>query len=588
MKISNRLKHVLSDDDSKDLNQTTWISATDGLLTASQPILAVWALTKALNGEASVQMALISVACFALLLILRRLILWPTTRKLYNFSFSFGLTQRRKLLHHLVSLPLGAFNNLNRGKVSQILSEDMLWLENHISFTRPSILRDIVAMSALFIAALIFDWRITVICLGVMLLATLAILIMRINLQRGLRLRSAGMGFAAQQIIEFAQGMPVLRAFGGKSGARDQFEKAVHMMREGFRKGVFRNAPLGAAYLAAIQASIGVAMLMGVLLLDGAVIAGGANNIANLAPMIGAIILLTACIPPARSLNAYNGMQILARISDENISQLETLPSLASGKIDSLSDSHDVSFEKVSFCYDAEEKEQTIDDVSFTAKAGTLNAIVGRSGSGKSTLMHLLMRFWDIEQGAIKIDDKDIRLIKTPLLLDQIATVFQETMLFNDTIANNLRIGRPDASDDELVDAAKAAQIHDFIETLPTGYDSLIGVGGANLSGGQKQRIAIARAILKDAPIIILDEATSALDPENEAAIQQAFLNLAKDKTVFVIAHRLSTIVDADQILVLDDGKLIASGVHETLRKDCEIYNQLWAYYESGQGWQIA
>ena len=228
-----------------------------------------------------------------------------------------------------------------------------------------------------------------------------------------------------------------------------------------------------------------------------------------------------------------------------------------------------VEYSDVSFGYTGK---NVLNHISFSMKKGEMTALVGPSGSGKSTIASLLARFWDIREGMIKLNGKDIKNISLGSLMDQISMVFQRVYLFKDTIYNNIAMGRPDATREEVVEAAKKARCYDFIRSLPEGFDTVIGEGGASLSGGEKQRISIARCILKDSPIVILDEATASVDADNERAIQEAISELCKNKTLLVIAHRLKTIKDADQILVVSDGKIIERGNHNKLMEEDGIY----------------
>jgi ATP-binding cassette subfamily B protein IrtB len=225
--------------------------------------------------------------------------------------------------------------------------------------------------------------------------------------------------------------------------------------------------------------------------------------------------------------------------------------------------------------------------VSFTIPENTTTAIVGPSGSGKSTICSLIARFYDVDQGSVSIGDVDVRTITCDSLLQHISMVFQKVYLFHDTILNNIRFGKPDASFDEVVAAAKKACCHDFIAQLPEGYDTVIGEGGSTLSGGEKQRLSIARAMLKNAPIVILDEATASVDPENEHFVQSAISALTHGKTIIVIAHRLATIENADQILVLDEGRIVQKGTHEQLTKEDGVYRRFVSIREQAEGWSI-
>lgn len=230
---------------------------------------------------------------------------------------------------------------------------------------------------------------------------------------------------------------------------------------------------------------------------------------------------------------------------------------------------------------------EALRDISFTARQGEITALVGPSGSGKSTVANLIPRFWDVGQGEIRIGGIDIREIATERLMDIVSFVFQETFLFYDTLYENIRTGRPDATHEEVVAAAKAAQCHEFIERLPDGYATRIGDRGVYLSGGEAQRVCVARAILKNAPVLVLDEATAFADPENEWKMQQALQHLIRDKTVIIIAHRLSSIVAAQQILVLRQGQLVQSGRHEVLSKTDGVYKKMWDAYTDAFRWQL-
>lgn len=227
-------------------------------------------------------------------------------------------------------------------------------------------------------------------------------------------------------------------------------------------------------------------------------------------------------------------------------------------------------------------------DVSFSIPQGSMTAIVGPSGGGKTTITRLIARFWDVQEGSITIGVHDVKEFTCDSLLKNMSMVFQNVYLFHDTIENNIKFGCPDATHEQVVEAAKKACCHDFISALPQGYDTVIGEGGSTLSGGEKQRISIARAMLKDAPIILLDEATASVDPENEVHLQQAISALVKNKTLIVIAHRLSTIRDADQILVVDNGKIVEKGVHAELIQQKGIYQKFWNIRQKARNWKLA
>ena len=249
--------------------------------------------------------------------------------------------------------------------------------------------------------------------------------------------------------------------------------------------------------------------------------------------------------------------------------------------------SYDVEFQNVSFAYDRLKETKALDGVSFVAKQGEVTAIVGASGGGKSTVAHLIPRFFDVTEGAILLGGVNVKHMKTAYLMEQVSFVFQDVFLFKQSIKDNIRLGNPNAKDEQIVEAAKAAQCHEFILKLPKGYDTVIGTKGVHLSGGEKQRVAIARAIVKDAPVIVLDEATAFADPENEHLIQKAFERLMHHKTVVIIAHRLSTVRGANKIIVMDKGRVLEEGTHEGLLSQKGKYALMWQTYNETASWTM-
>lgn len=289
--------------------------------------------------------------------------------------------------------------------------------------------------------------------------------------------------------------------------------------------------------------------------------------------------------------NLYNPLKVvmvdylILRYMNESLNRVNVMeePTMETGK-DELPTRFDIAFEKVSFGY---LDKMTVQDLSFTVPEKSMLALVGHSGSGKTTIASLIARFWDVNSGSIKIGGVDIRNINQDKFYGFISEVFQEVYLFDDTIYNNIKIGKPNATKEEIIEAADKAQVLSFAWEFPDGMDTLVGEGGSKLSGGQKQRISIARALLKDAPIVLLDEATASLDPENEIYIQQAIQELVKSKTVVVIAHKLATIQKANQILVLENGKIAENGTHTVLLNRNGIYHRMWDIQQKSGGWKV-
>ena len=300
-------------------------------------------------------------------------------------------------------------------------------------------------------------------------------------------------------------------------------------------------------------------------------------------------VILIASFSIFNPLEVMGQMTTLIRMLDSTLDRVErvkTAKRIDENGQDVAPTSFDISFDHVSFAY--EDGNQILKDVSFTIPQGSMTAIVGPSGSGKTTITRLIARFWDVQKGSVTVGGHDVKEFTCDSLLKNMSMVFQNVYLFHDTIENNIKFGSPDATHEQVVEAAKKACCHDFISALPDGYNTVIGEGGSTLSGGEKQRISIARAMLKDAPIILLDEATASVDPENEVHLQQAISALVKDKTLVVIAHRLSTIRNADQILVVDDGKIVQRGTHEELVKQKGIYQNFWNIRQHARNWKVA
>ncbi len=576
MRKTPKIVAALGEENERVFRRGVRLRVLDGVLNGLAVCFA-FALLVYITGGGSVPTALIALAIVTPALLLLRFFAGSNAMRMtYLTTMAGGLALRRKVLAHLTRLPLGAFRTLHSGKIAQALSEDMMWLETQASFFAPGRKAETALLLVLLAGVAMLHWPSALATVlvwggGMLVLAYLGRL-----LKRGLRLRSDGMAEASRHIMEYADGMQVIRAFGNAREAERDYDKWVGIMRQGFVTSVKRNTPIVAVAAGLGIASVGVGAIVALLTLpeDG-----------NIARVIAAIGLLTATLIPARAMIAFNNIEKLADVSEQNVMEIANMPEISAGNVVAEPGPAEVVFDGVDFAYDG--GKAALSDISFTARPGSLTAIVGRSGSGKTTLANLLLRFWQHQSGTIRMNGRPIEEYTIESYMDRFAVVFQETMLFRDTVANNIRIGKPDATEAEIVAAAKAAQIHDTIMALPGGYDAVVGSGGSTLSGGERQRVTIARAILKDADIVILDEATSALDPENEREIQAAFEALAREKTVFIIAHRLSTIVDADNILLLDEGRIVAQGQHDALMAEAPLYKRLWDSYRAISEWTL-
>lgn len=378
-------------------------------------------------------------------------------------------------------------------------------------------------------------------------------------------------------VIEYARGLPVVKSFGQDGASMEALSKACRDSRDICLKIEWGYTPANCLHLLSLKCA-------------SVALAGAACYLGMSGAMSFPVMLMFAFY----SFGIFAGLEPVSDsahvlgVIDNAMNQLDMLKEgnyIDKDGREIALEKYDIEFRHVTFGYDERE---ILKDVSFTIPEKTSTAIVGPSGSGKTTICNLAARFYDVQKGSILIGGRDVREFTCDSLLCNISMVFQNVYLFHDTVRNNICFGKPDASEEEMVQAAKKACCHDFIMALPEGYDTVIGEGGGTLSGGEKQRISIARAILKDAPVIILDEATASIDPENEHLIQAAITELTKGKTIITIAHRLATIENADQILVIDEGKVVQKGTHEELMKEKGRYRSFVETRQRAEGWKIS
>ncbi|MEM9818913.1 MAG: ABC transporter ATP-binding protein, partial [Cyanobacteria bacterium P01_D01_bin.6] len=378
------------------------------------------------------------------------------------------------------------------------------------------------------------------------------------------------------RLVEYIQGIAVIRAFNLSGDRLQQFRTGLRQYRTASLDTVTQLTPAIVLFLSVLE--LGFALL---LVVGAAFFVNGSLTGENfLFFMVLGLAFYMPLMAMADMSELYRIMQNCVRNLNEFL-QAPLLPTAS--KPQPLRDTA-IEFKNVSFSYGGE---AVLDQVNFQIPPSSMTALVGPSGSGKTTITNLIARFWDVKAGAVMLGGVDVRQIPTNTLLAQMTMVFQDVYLFNDTIFENVRFGNPNASEAQVMAAAQAAQCHEFITRLPEGYQTIVGEGGGTLSGGEKQRISIARAMLKDAPIVLLDEATASIDPENERLIQQAIQALSAEKTLIVIAHRLTTIAAADQILVLDQGRVVEHGQHPELVKQEGLYARLWDVKTQSHGWKI-
>lgn len=497
---------------------------------------------------------------------------------------AFGTQYKLKtiLTEHIAKIPLGFHFGMGSGRFRKVLNQDIEQMENFIAHVYPDMVAAFVAPLVLLAILFIFDWRFGVAAF-IAVLAAFGIQMIAMGssnseLMAKLQKNTADM---TEATVEYVRGMPVLKAFGQTAHSFRQLRGSITTYTKFMLTYTLKWKISTASFMTLINNIYLFLIPVGIL------IGKGTKNYNDfllnfifyllLAPAIASVLHKFLYVSSS-SMRVSGGVE-----SFDAIMAFPELPKINQGK---KPDDGAVSFQNVSFSYSGDEK-LALSDVSFTARAGEVTAIVGTSGGGKSTIAHLIPRFWDVSSGSICIGNVDIREMTERDLMRQVSFVFQDVYLFNQSIRDNIKIGFPEASDEDVVNAAKAACCDEFITNLPDGYDTVLGEGGIHLSGGEAQRISIARAIIRNTPVLVLDEATAFADPENERLIQTALRRLMENRTVIIIAHRLGTIKDADNILVMDKGKLVENGTHQVLLQTGSLYSDMWMRYTQSLEWGI-
>ncbi len=498
----------------------------------------------------------------------------------YLSAFSMTTDARLRLGDHLRSLPLGFFKQRDPGDISGLLMQDMTRVEGVFSHGYMDAMACLILPLMLLTFFLMADIEMSsLILISVILAFTVLFFAQRVISYFGKR-QIASRNATMSRMLEYLQGMQVLKAF---SLTGKNFTRLDAIMRR-LRDDSIKLEGAGGAPVVVFSALLDVGFAS--LLVFGAWLLSEGRI--EVPVFVLFLVIGHKFYEPLLNYGLIASEMRYMNIAAERIADVLETPPLSENPTPQLPERNDIVFADVSFSYLHEKNAKNVlNNISFSIPQGTMTALVGPSGSGKTTVTSLLPRFWDVDSGRITIGGVDIKNIPSDHLNSLFSVVFQDVYLFRDTVANNLRVGKENASMEEIVAAAKVAQCHEFIQKMPNGYDSLIGEGGATLSGGEKQRISIARAFLKNAPIVILDEATASLDPENERLIQQAILAIVRNKTVIVIAHRLKTIVGADQILVLENGVVSEAGKHNQLLANNALYSHLWAEQQRTGGWKF-
>lgn len=529
-----------------------------------------------INNDVSMQTVWLSLGIMLLSVILNILISLKVTMLQTEAGYHTCTHKRIEIAEHMRYLPMGYFNQNSLGQITSVTTNTLESLADVATRVVMMTLEGFLTAGTITAFVFIYDWRI-----GLILLVGLILFL----LPNGLMRWQAGNVSEAKQkadtdlvaiVLEYSQGIAEVKNYNIVQSSAKKLSCAIDNKRRLDTKLTWVTSP----YIA-LQGII--TKLTGTVMGTFSIyfyLKGSMNLLICIMMLISAFMIY-------ESLDGVGSFSSLLRIVDLSVDMVNKVLSIKpmdiSGK-DLQPKTSNIKLNHVNFSY---ESKKIIDDVSLDIPEKTTTALVGPSGSGKTTLCNLIARFWDIESGSISLDGHDVKEYSYDSLIRNFSFVFQTVYLFEDTIENNIKFGNPDASHEEVVAAAKKAACHDFILSLPEGYQTKIGEGGASLSGGERQRISIARAIIKDAPIIILDEATANVDPENEEALMQAIHSLTKDKTIIMIAHRLKTVERADQIVVLDKGRIVEQGKHRELLAKQGLYSRFIQERRSAASWRI-
>ena len=483
---------------------------------------------------------------------------------------------RIAVMRKMSRVSMGTVQSKSSGEFKQLIMDDADRLEVPIAHAIPEMIASTLVPVLVILYLLLIDWRMALAALATGVIGNVIYYCMLIGRGEMMKEYMASNANMNATIVEYVNGMEVIKAFNQTASSMDRFQSSVLKVRDVTTKWYRHCWPFMSISQAVLPSSIAFVLPVGMALFSGGAV--------SLSELILCILLSMAIVGSLQTfLDFWESTAVVAEVQPriQALLDMEELPEPTQPK---HSTGANVELKDVHFGYGDSE---VIHGVSFAAKAGTVTALVGPSGSGKSTLAKLVARFWDVDAGAVLVGGTDVRELSLSDLTEKISFVSQDNFLFNMSLRDNIRIGKPDATDKEVEWAAAQAGCDEFLARFPTGYDTNAGDAGARLSGGERQRLAIARAILKNAPIVILDEATAFTDPENEDKLQHSIDKLTKGKTLIVIAHRLSTIMYADQILVLEDGQITSRGTHEQLLTSSETYLDMWKAHISTMDWSM-
>ena len=496
-------------------------------------------------------------------------------------AFRTARNIRRTAMAHVLKLPLGFFTGNQSGRLRKLIDDNAGLTEDLLAHKLPDLAGTVVTPIAAIVMLFLFDWKMGLLCLITMVLALLSMCLMMGGKNAGFFHRyQQEIERMSGEAVEYVRGIPVVKMFQQTVYSFKAFYAAIKDYSELASQYAMSCRVGQTCFLTFINGAFALLIPAALLLASG----GDVRTV--LVNFIFYALFAPAC---GQMINRIMYMSEAVMEADEAVGRLDEIlgqKPMEESKVQKHPANAAVSFDHVTFTYPGADR-PALEDVSFSVQPGQVTALVGPSGGGKTTAASLIPRFFDVDRGAVSIGGVNVREMDTEDLMKQVAFVFQDTRLFKESLLENIRAARPEASRDEVLAAAHAAQCDDILEKLPQGLDTVVGTKGVYLSGGEQQRIALARAILKNAPIVVLDEATAFADPENEHQIQKAFEALTRNKTVLMIAHRLSTVQDADNIIVLSDGKIAEQGNHRDLLQKNGVYAAMWADYQRSAQWKV-
>lgn len=529
-----------------------------------------------LNGEVTSTAIWTSFGIMLLSILGSSIINYKATMLQTEAGYGTAANKRMEIAEHMRYLPMGYFNENSLGKITSVTTNTMENLSDVGTRVVMFVTSGIFLTSVVTLIMFLFDWRIGILILCGLLIYILVNIMMQKAAKACSEEKVRSDSIIVEKVLEYIKGIAEVKSYHLSGKYNKKLESAID-------KNAKANTNMELILIPYMTIQNFVAKMIGICISIAAVFFYTSNTMT----LLNCIMMLICSFVIMEGLERAGSYSALLRAVDLSVKQANDILNLPTMDIDGVDEhpkSFDLKAEHIDFAYN---EKKIINDISVTIPQNTTTAIVGPSGGGKTTLCHLLSRFWDVDSGKVTLGGRNIKEYSMDSLMQNFSFVFQNVYLFKDTIANNIRFGQPDASMDTVIDAAKKARCHDFIMALPNGYDTVIGESGGSLSGGERQRLSIARAIMKDAPIIILDEATANVDPENEQELLSAINELTKEKTIIMIAHRLKTVENADQIIVVDNGKIVQKGKHDDLIDEDGIYKRFVNQRELAVSWKI-